>query len=65
MKTTTNLEARVMNRLQELENGQTVKELAEYLGGSEGKILVLLAPYVREGYTRKSESGWRLVRDKK
>jgi hypothetical protein len=54
-----------MNRLQELENGQTVKELAEYLGGSEGKILVVLAPYVREGYTGKSESGWRLVRDKK
>jgi hypothetical protein len=58
----TDLEARVMNRLQDKKSGQTIKELAEYLGESEGKILVVLAPYVTDGHVTQSESGWTLVR---
>jgi hypothetical protein len=62
MKPTDDLEARIMNRLQDMKSGQTIKQLAEYLGESEGKILVVLAPYVSEGHVTQSESGWILVR---
>ena len=38
------LEARIMNRLQERKHGQTVKELQDFLNEPQSKILAVLIP---------------------
>ena len=64
MKPTTDLEARVMNRLQERKRGQSIQELAAYFKEPGSKILLVLAPYIKEGHVTKSKSGvWTVVRE--
>jgi hypothetical protein len=63
MKTTDDLEARVMNRLQAMKRGQTIQQLETYLSEPQGKILAVLIPLQNAGHVAMSKSGvWTLVR---
>jgi hypothetical protein len=57
MKPTADLEARIMNRLQTMNRGQTIEQLATYLGEPQNKILAVLMPLQRVGYVTMSKSG--------
>ncbi len=58
------LEARVMNRLQEQRQGQTIEELQQYLKEPEGRILSVLRPLRDAGFAARSNSGvWTMVRE--
>ncbi len=48
MKPTADLEARIMNRLQTMNHGQTIEQT--YLGEPQSKILTVLMPLQRVGY---------------
>jgi hypothetical protein len=63
MKETTDLEARVMNRLQEQKTGQTIEQLETFLGVPQSKILAVLMPHQREGYVTQKSGVWVLVRE--
>jgi DNA-binding IclR family transcriptional regulator len=63
MKPRADLEARIMNRLQTMNRGQTIEQLETYLGEPQSKILAVLMPLQRVGYVTVSKSGvWTLVR---
>ena len=56
------LEARLMNRLQEHKHGQTMDQLQAYLKEPQDKILLVLEPLKKAGYVTKSASGvWDVV----
>jgi hypothetical protein len=64
MKATTDLEARIMNRLQTMKRGQTIEQLETYLGEPQSKILAVLMPLQRVRYVTMSKDGvWTLVRE--
>jgi hypothetical protein len=58
------LEARVMNRLQEQKRGQTIRELQLFLNEPHDRILAVLIP-LRDGrFVAMSKSGvWTMVRE--
>ena len=49
------LEARIMNRLQEQKRGQTIEQLQEYLKEPQARILSVLMPLKAEGFVALSE----------
>ena len=58
------LEARLMNRLQEQKGGQTIEELEKYLKEPQARILSVLEPLRTERYVARSKSGvWTMVRE--
>ena len=58
------LEARLMNRLQEHKHGQTIEQLQAYLKQPQYTILLVLEPLRKAGYVAKSANGvWNLVRE--
>jgi DNA-binding transcriptional ArsR family regulator len=58
------LEARIMNRLQDHREGQTIEQLEAYVKEPQERILLVLEPLRKAGYVVKSASGvWRLVRE--
>ncbi len=58
------LEARIMNRLQERKHGQTVKELQDFLNEPQSKILAVLIPLRDERFVTMSKNGvWTMVHD--
>jgi hypothetical protein len=63
MKERTDLESRVMNRLQAMKQGQSIEQLQTYLGEPQSKILAVLMPLAREGQVMRSKNGvWTMVR---
>ena len=60
---TDDLEARVMNRLQAMKQGQTIEQLQTYLGEPQSKILAVLMQLAREGQVMRSKNDiWTMVR---
>ena len=58
------LQARIMNRLQEQKGGQTIEQLQEYLKEPQARILSVLIPLKAERYVAMSDSGvWTMVRE--
>jgi predicted transcriptional regulator len=58
------LEARVMNRLQEQKRGQTIEQLQAYLNEPQSRILSVLLPLISAGFVMRSNSGvWMMVRE--
>ncbi len=58
------LEARIMNRLQEHKQGQTIEQLEAYVKEPQETILLVLEPLRKAGYVAKSASGvWNMVRE--
>jgi DNA-binding transcriptional ArsR family regulator len=58
------LEARIMNRLQEHNHGQTIEQLQAYVKEPQERILLVLEPLRKAGYVAKSASGtWNMVRE--
>jgi hypothetical protein len=61
MKPTTDLEVRILNRLQG--NGQTIGPLETFLHVPQSKILAVLIPLQKAGHVKRSAGGvWDLVR---
>lgn len=57
------LEARVVTRLEEMKQGQTIEQLSEDLHAPEDAIRSVLAVYFRNGYVIVTGEGlWKLVR---
>jgi Mor family transcriptional regulator len=62
MRVDTMLEARVMNRLQEMKGGQTIEQLQKHLKVSQSKIHAVLELYAKENHLQRSADGmWSLV----
>lgn len=58
------LEARIMNRLQEQKRGQTIEQLQAYLKEPQSRILSVLEPLISAGFVTRSNSGvWTMVRE--
>jgi hypothetical protein len=58
------LEARIMNRLQEQKRGQTIEQLEAYLKEPQSRILAVLVPLISAGFVTCSNSGvWSMVRE--
>ena len=58
------LEARIMNRLQEQKRGQTIEQLQAYLNEPQSRILSVLLPLISAGFVTRSDSGvWTMVRE--
>jgi predicted transcriptional regulator len=58
------LEARIMNRLQEQKRGQTIEQLQAYLNEPQSRILSVLLPLISAGFVTRSNSGvWTMVRE--
>ena len=58
------LEARVMNRLQEQKRGQTIEQLQAYLNEPQSRILSILVPLISAGFVARSNSGvWTMVHE--
>ena len=58
------LEARIMNRLQEQKRGQTIEQLQAYLKEPQSRILSVLEPLISARFVTRSNSGvWTMVRE--